>query len=49
MRLEQLLEKCPKCGTTDKTAKKKFLDEHKAYTKLKSISCDKCGHVFEEK
>jgi Cys-rich peptide (TIGR04165 family) len=48
MKLEQLLAKCPKCGSTDKTAKRRFLDEHKAHAELDSIVCDNCGHIFEE-
>ncbi|MDR2873232.1 MAG: TIGR04165 family Cys-rich peptide [Methanobrevibacter sp.] len=48
MKLEQLLAKCPKCGSTDKTAKRKFLDEYKAHAKLDYIVCDGCGYIFEE-
>ncbi|KZX14887.1 TIGR04165 family Cys-rich peptide [Methanobrevibacter curvatus] len=48
MKLEQLLAKCPVCGSQDKTAKRQFIDEHKAHSKLKNIVCDECGYVFEE-
>ena len=49
MKLEQLLAKCPKCGSKDKTIQRKFLDEHKARSETKAVVCDKCGYVFEER
>ncbi|MDR3223362.1 MAG: TIGR04165 family Cys-rich peptide [Methanobrevibacter sp.] len=49
MKVEDLLAKCPKCGNTDKTVKRKFLDEHKAHAELESITCDECGYVFKKK
>lgn len=48
MKLEQLLAKCPKCGSKDKTVQRKMLDEHKAHAEMKAVVCDKCGHVFEK-
>jgi Cys-rich peptide (TIGR04165 family) len=47
MKLEEILAKCPKCGSQDKTVQRKMLDEHKAHAELKAIVCDECGHVFE--
>lgn len=47
MKLEQLLAKCPKCGSKDKTAQRKILDEHKAHAELKAVVCDECGYIFE--
>ncbi|WP_084266297.1 TIGR04165 family Cys-rich peptide [Methanobrevibacter filiformis] len=48
MKIEQLLAKCPECGSQDKTAKRRMLDEHRAHAELDVIVCDKCGYVFEE-
>lgn len=47
MKLEELLTKCPKCGSQDKTAQRRMLDEHLAHAELKAIVCAKCGYVFE--
>lgn len=47
MKLEEMLAKCPKCGSQDKTVQRKMLDEQKAHAELKAIVCDKCGHIFE--
>jgi len=49
MKLEEMLAKCPKCGSQDKTVQRKMLDEHKAHAELKAIVCDECGHIFETK
>ncbi|RBQ22549.1 hypothetical protein ALNOE001_17540 [Candidatus Methanobinarius endosymbioticus] len=49
MKLEQLLAKCPKCGSQDKTVQRKILDEHRAHSEMKAVVCDECGHIFEEK
>lgn len=48
MKLEQILAKCPKCGSQDKTVQRKILDEHKAHAEMKAIVCDGCGHIFEK-
>jgi Cys-rich peptide (TIGR04165 family) len=48
MKLEQILAKCPKCGSQDKTVQRKILDEQRAHAKMKAIVCDKCGYIFEE-
>jgi Cys-rich peptide (TIGR04165 family) len=47
MKLEEMLAKCPKCGSQDKTVQRRMLDEHKAHAELKAIVCDGCGHIFE--
>lgn len=47
MKLEELLKKCPKCGSQDKTVQRKMLDEHLAHAKTKAIVCEKCGYEFE--
>ncbi|KZX16869.1 hypothetical protein MBCUT_04990 [Methanobrevibacter cuticularis] len=49
MKLEEMLAKCPKCGSKDKTIQRKMLDEQKAHAELKCIICDECGHIFETK
>jgi len=49
MKLEQLLKKCPKCGSQDKTVQRKILDEHFAHAETKAVVCDKCRHIFEER
>lgn len=48
MKLEELLAKCPKCGSQDKTVQRKMLDEQKAHAETKAVVCDKCGHIFEK-
>jgi len=47
MKLEQILAKCPKCGSQDKTVQRKMLDEHKAHAKMGDVVCDNCGYIFE--
>jgi len=47
MKLEDILAKCPKCGSQDKTAHRRFLDNHHAHAELKEFKCDNCGFVFE--
>lgn len=48
MKLEELIAKCPKCGSTDKTAKRLIYGEQRSHAKLKEIVCDNCGYVFEK-
>ena len=31
MKFEDLIAKCPKCGSTDKTAHRRFIDNHHAH------------------
>ena len=47
MKFEDLIAKCPKCGSTDKTAHRRFIDNHHAHAELKEFKCDNCGYVFE--
>lgn len=49
MKLEQLLEKCPKCGSQNKTVQRKMLDDQLAQAKMKAVVCDGCGHIFKTK
>ena len=46
MKFEDLIAKCPKCGSTDKTAHRRFIDNHHAHAELKEFKCDNCGYVF---
>ena len=48
MKFEDLIAKCPKCGSTDKTAHRRFIDNHHAHAELKEFKCDNCGYVLEE-
>jgi len=48
MKMEEILAKCPKCGSKDKTVQRKFLDEHKAHAEMKAVTCDGCGYIFEK-
>lgn len=48
MKLEDLLAKCPKCGSQDKTAHRKMLDNHRAHAQLDTFRCDNCGYIFEK-
>ena len=43
MKFEDLIAKCPKCGSTDKTAHRRFIDNHHAHAELKEFKCDNCG------
>ena len=47
MKMEELLKKCPECGSQDKTVQRKIMDEHRAHATTKAIVCEKCGHIFE--
>lgn len=46
MNIGKLNEKCPKCGSTDKTIKRKFDKEFQAHATTGSVICSKCGYVF---
>ena len=47
MKFEDLIAKCPKCGSTDKTAHRRFIDNHHAHAELKEFKCDNCGYSVE--
>ncbi len=47
MKFEDLMAKCPKCGSQDKTAHRRFIDNHHAHAELKEFKCDNCGYIFE--
>lgn len=46
MKLEELLEPCPKCGSKDKIAQRKILDNHRAHAELDAFKCEECGYIF---
>jgi Cys-rich peptide (TIGR04165 family) len=46
MNIGKLNEKCPKCGSEDKTVKRDFDAEFKAHATTGSVECSKCGHIF---
>ena len=48
MKFEELVAKCPECGSTDKVIKRRLIDNHRAHAELKSIVCEKCGYVFDD-
>ena len=37
MKLEEMLAPCPKCGSKDKTAHRKMLDNHRAHAELDTV------------
>lgn len=46
MKLEELLAPCPKCGSKDKTAHRRMLDNYRAHAELDTVKCDECGYEF---
>ena len=46
MKLEELLAPCPKCGSQDKVAKRKLLDNHRAHAEMEAVKCSECGYIF---
>ena len=46
MKLEELLAPCPKCGSKDKHAHRKLVDNHRAHAEMDTVKCDECGYVF---
>lgn len=46
MNIGKLDEKCPKCGSKDKTIKRKFDREFQAHATTKVVVCSKCGYEF---
>ncbi len=46
MKLEEILTPCPKCGSKDKIAHRKLLDNHRAHAELETFKCEECGYVF---
>ncbi len=46
MKLEELLQPCPECGSKDKTQHRDFEREFKAYGSNGALKCSNCGYVF---
>jgi Cys-rich peptide (TIGR04165 family) len=46
MKLEELLAPCPKCGSKDKIAHRKLLDNHRAHAEMDAVKCEECGYIF---
>ena len=46
MKLEELLAPCPKCGSKDKVAVRKLLDNHRAHAEMDAVRCEECGYIF---
>lgn len=46
MKLEDLLAPCPECGSKDKIAHRKMLDNHRAHAELETYKCENCGYIF---
>ena len=46
MKLEELLAPCPKCGSKDKVAHRKMLDNHRAHAEMDTVKCEECGYIF---
>ena len=49
MKIGKLNEKCPKCGSQDKTIKRDIEQEHQAHAKTGAVICSKCGYQFKSK
>lgn len=47
MKLEDILAKCPECGSQDKTVHRKMIDNYHAHAETESFKCENCGFVFE--
>ena len=46
MKWEELMAPCPKCGSKDKIAIRKMLDNHHAHAEMDAVKCEDCGYVF---
>ena len=46
MKLEELLAPCPECGSKDKIALRRLLDNHRAHAEMNAVKCEECGYVF---
>jgi Cys-rich peptide (TIGR04165 family) len=47
MNLGKLNEKCPKCGSKDKTLNRRLDAQHRAFGTTQSLVCSDCGYVFK--
>jgi Cys-rich peptide (TIGR04165 family) len=49
MNLGKLNEKCPKCGSQDKTLKRQLDSQHRAFGRTQTLTCSECGYVFKSR
>lgn len=49
MNLGKLNEKCPKCGSQDKTLKRQLDSKHRAFGRTQNLTCSECGYVFKSR
>ncbi len=47
MKVEDIIKECPKCGSTDKTVRRKFIDTQSAHAETAYFKCSECGYEFE--
>ncbi|OPX57913.1 MAG: hypothetical protein A4E25_01994 [Methanobacterium sp. PtaB.Bin024] len=47
MNLGKLNEKCPECGSKDKTLKRRLDAKLHAFGTTQSLTCSNCGYVFK--
>ena len=47
--LGKLDEKCPKCGSKDKTLKRDIEPEYHARAKTGALLCSECGYAFKSR
>ena len=46
MKIEELLAPCPECGSKDKIALRRLLDNHRAHAEMNVVKCEECGYIF---
>jgi len=49
MNLGKLNEKCPKCGSKDKTLNRRLDAQHRAFGTTQTLACSDCGYVFKSR
>ena len=47
MNLGKLNEKCPECGSKDKTLNRRLDSQHRAFGTTQTLVCSECGYVFK--
>ena len=49
MNLGKLNEKCPECGSKDKTLNRRLDSQHRAFGTTQTLTCSNCGYVFKSR
>jgi Cys-rich peptide (TIGR04165 family) len=49
MNLGKLNEKCPECGSKDKTLNRQLDAKHRAFGTTQTLACSDCGYVFKSR